>query len=57
MPKYTRGRGTLVVAYREKVGTKGEATKREMAIKRLPRTAKVGMIEAFGGPTPCLVTN
>lgn len=42
--RYTRGRGSLVVVYREAVGGKGDATRREMAIKRLPREAKVALI-------------
>jgi len=38
--KYTRGRGPLVVVYRELLGSKGEASRRELAIKKLPRSAK-----------------
>lgn len=46
--KYTRGRGALVVVYRECAGTKGDATRREMAIKRLSRPAKDRLVEAAG---------
>lgn len=39
--KYTRGRGPLELVYREVCGTKAEALKRERAIKRMPRPAKL----------------
>ena len=39
--KYTRGRGPLAVAYREPCGTKAEALRRERAIKRMSRAAKL----------------
>lgn len=43
--KYTRGRGPLAVVYREFLGSKGDASKRELAIKKLPRSAKDLLIE------------
>jgi len=39
--KYTRGRGPLALVYEEPCGTKAEALRRERAIKRLPRVAKL----------------
>ena len=39
--KYTRGRGPLVLAYREACGTKIEALRRERVIKRMSRAAKL----------------
>ncbi|MBP1629090.1 MAG: hypothetical protein H6Q00_3565 [Holophagaceae bacterium] len=38
--KYTRGRGPLEVVYRERVGSKSEAARRELAIKKCSRSAK-----------------
>ncbi|WP_005034493.1 GIY-YIG nuclease family protein [Holophaga foetida] len=43
--KYTRGRGVLVVVYRELVGCRSEASRRELAIKKLSRRAKNLLIE------------
>ena len=37
--KYTRGRGPLELVYSEACGTRGDALRREAAIKRLPVTA------------------
>ena len=39
--KYTRGRGPLELAYREACGNRASALKRERAIKRLRREAKL----------------
>ncbi len=39
--KYTRGRGPLVLVHREAWGTKAEALRRERAIKRMSRAAKL----------------
>jgi len=47
--KYTRGRGPLVLVYREACGSKAEALRRERAIKRLKRPAKDALI-ATGRP-------
>jgi len=41
--KYTRGRGPLVLVYREACGTKAEALRRERVIKRMPRTRKAAL--------------
>lgn len=38
--KYTRGRGPLIVKHTEAYETRGEATKREYAIKQLSRMEK-----------------
>lgn len=42
--KYTRGRGPLVLVYREECGTHSEALKRELEIKALPRERKQKLI-------------
>ena len=39
--KYTRGRGPLELVYSEACGTRGDALRREAAIKRLPRAKNV----------------
>ncbi|MFZ1377849.1 MAG: GIY-YIG nuclease family protein [Geothrix sp.] len=46
--KYTRGRGPLQLVYSEAYATKAEALRRERAIKRLPRGAKLRLC----GPGP-----
>ena len=43
--KYTRGRGPLKIVYTETRRTKGLALKRELAIKALSRTEKLGLIK------------
>jgi putative endonuclease len=43
--KYVRGRGPLVIVYREWVGTKSAASKRELAIKKLSRSAKTLLVK------------
>lgn len=47
--KYTRGRGPYKVLYREIFETKGQALKREAAIKSLDRSAKILLAESFPG--------
>lgn len=42
--KYTRGRGPLVLVYREACGTKAEALRRERAVKALSRDRKVALL-------------
>ena len=42
--KYTRGRGPVVLRYRETQPDKGAALKREAALKRLRRSEKLAMI-------------
>ena len=44
--KYTRGRGPLILVYRETCGTHSEALKREAEIKKLPRAKKQELILA-----------
>lgn len=39
--KYTRGRGPLDVVYREACPSRAEALRREKAVKRMPRAAKL----------------
>ena len=43
--KYTRGRGPLDLVYREACRSRPEALRRERAIKRLPRSAKLALME------------
>ena len=50
--KYTRSRGYLTVVYRELVGSKGDATRREMAIKKLARSEKKALIAAYAATAP-----
>ncbi len=38
--KYTRGRGPFIVRYTEKFESRGDASKREYAIKQLPKSEK-----------------
>ena len=42
--KYTRGRGPLVLRYREEFETRSEASKREYAIKRMGRGEKIALL-------------
>lgn len=42
--KYTRARRPVKLVYQEELKTRGLATKREMAIKKLKRSAKVELI-------------
>ena len=44
--KYTRGRGPVRLVYYEAFSTKEEAQKRETALKRLSRAAKLALIES-----------
>ena len=41
--KYTRGRGPFSVVLEEQYPTRSEASKRELAIKKLSRTAKTAL--------------
>lgn len=43
--KYTRGRGPLVLRYREECDSHGAALKREATVKRLTRQEKMMLIE------------
>lgn len=43
--KYTRGRGPLELVYEEACGTKSLALQRERIVKRMPRAAKLGLVE------------
>lgn len=45
--KYLRGKGPLTLMYQEQVGTRSDALKREIAVKKLSRSQKLAMIE-FG---------
>lgn len=46
--KYTRGRGPVRLRYYEAFNDKEAALRREAALKRLPRSAKMALIEAQG---------
>ena len=41
--KYTRGRGPLILRYREELADKGAALKREYAIKQLSKAGKMAL--------------
>ena len=47
--KYTRSRRPVVLVYFERYEEKGDALRREYAIKRLPKTAKEALVAGF----PC----
>jgi len=47
--KYTRGRGPVTLAYAEIAPDRAAASRREAAIKKLPRRAKNLLIEGFAG--------
>jgi putative endonuclease len=44
--RYTRARGPVRVVHREPAADRSAALKREAAIKRLPRTAKLALIQS-----------
>lgn len=44
--RYTRGRGPLQLVYQEELDSKGEALRRERAIKRLSRQRKLALLHA-----------
>lgn len=46
---YTRGRGPFEVVYTEPAKTRAHAQRREDAIKRLPRAAKIRLADGNGG--------
>ncbi len=51
--RYTRGRLPVVLAWCEEAGCRADATRREAAIKRLPRASKLAMAEASAAvPSP-----
>lgn len=50
--KYTRNRGPFTVRYMETTGTKNTALKREAAIKRLDRSAKLALFTAVPRANP-----
>ena len=42
--KYTRSRRPVAMVYRERANTHGDALRRELAIKKLPRAAKDALV-------------
>lgn len=46
--KYTRGRLPIRLCYMEQVDTKSEALRREIEIKKLPRSKKIRLIQQGG---------
>ena len=42
--KYLRGKGPLTLMYQEQVGTRSDALKREIAVKKLSRAQKLALI-------------
>ncbi len=45
--KYTRSRKPLKVVYQEGVGTRSEALKRELSIKKMSRKAKLSLLRNY----------
>ena len=45
--KYTRGRGPLILRYRENCEDRSSASKREAAIKKLSKTQKLTLIQSY----------
>ncbi|MEQ1795694.1 MAG: GIY-YIG nuclease family protein [Nitrospira sp.] len=45
--KYTKHRGPLILRYTETLNSKGDALRREAAIKSLARTAKLHLISTY----------
>jgi putative endonuclease len=48
--RYTRLHGPVELVYAEQVPTRGEALKRELAIKRYPRAKKLALCQPHGSP-------
>jgi putative endonuclease len=48
--RYTRGRGPFVVVHVEAVGARGDALRRELEVKRLPRAAKLRLARGRRAP-------
>lgn len=44
--KFLRGKGPLTLAYSETVGSRSEALKREIVLKKWPRAKKLALIES-----------
>lgn len=44
--KFLRGKGPLTLMYQEQVGTRSDALKREIAVKKLSRAQKLAVIES-----------
>lgn len=42
--RYTRGRGPLALCAQRRCGSKGDALRLELAVKRLPRPEKEGLL-------------
>jgi putative endonuclease len=47
--RYTKGRGPLELVYTEACGDKSAALRRERAVKRLERSAKLSLVNQGGG--------
>ena len=45
--KYTRGRGPVVLVYRESISDRSSASKREAEIKKLSRGEKLRLISSY----------
>lgn len=48
--RYTRGRGPVRLVYCEPAASRSAASRREAAIKRMPRAAKLSLATASAGP-------
>lgn len=47
--RYTRGRLPVRLVYQEEAGSRAAATRREAAVKRMPRTAKIQLVTQSQG--------
>lgn len=51
--RYTRGRGPLTLVYTEPASSRGEALRRELAIKRLRLPQKRALLDSWPGEAHC----
>ncbi|QRH01991.1 GIY-YIG nuclease family protein [Shewanella litorisediminis] len=54
--KYLRGRGPLTLVYQESVGSRGDALRRELAVKKLTKAAKEALISSSASGNPARQT-
>ena len=50
--RYTRGRGPVELVYQEAAGNRSSASRREAAIKRIPRRDKLLLVAAYSMGMP-----
>jgi putative endonuclease len=49
--RYTRGRGPVVLIHSEPCGARGDALRREAALRRLSRRQKLALARGAGSPS------